>query len=361
MASNTQVLADTEDHAGGSEKEPLAPNFQIDHYPVVSIAIGELTLDGSPRLSGEDPEHTRALADVHDTLPPITVHWPTMRVIDGRHRIRAAMLRGKDSINARMIDCDEHTAFILAVRENVAHGLPLSVADRKAAAASIIVAHPDWSDRAVAESTGLSDKTVSAVRVKPTADTSQSDSRRGRDGRLRPVNTAVLRRQAAAMMEDHPEAGLREIARATGLSPTTVRDVRGRIERGEDPVPDRYRDSGSPGFSVAPRPPRKPVARVAPVDRKMLLGKLMNDPSVRLSETGRQLLRWLNHYALDPEGCQRVALSVPQHWAGLVASLARNCAVAWVSLAEQLECRSDEDDQFPGAVDGARRGTSPVR
>ncbi|WP_078969941.1 hypothetical protein [Streptomyces natalensis] len=53
----------------------------------------------SPHLSlleGENPRHICALTNVQTALPPITVHRPTMRSVDGVHRLRAAALRGDD-------------------------------------------------------------------------------------------------------------------------------------------------------------------------------------------------------------------------------------------------------------------------
>ena len=323
---------------------------RVTDYPVHTVAIADLDLAGTPRLSGEDPEHTRALADVADRLPPITVHAATLRVIDGMHRVRAALLNGRIEIDAHVIDCDEATALVLAVHANVTHGLPLSADDRKSAAIRIMTSHPDWSDRTIAASAGLSDKTVSALRAGATANGPQSHSRLGRDGRLRPINSGARRREAAAMMIARPDAGLREIARATGLSPATVRDVRQRTGRGEDPVPARYRERPEPSDDDATRPsgPR-PLHRAAPIrradvvgDREELLARLMNDPSVRFSANGRYTLRWLYHYALDVESCSTLRSTVPDHWALAVAELARGCAQAWSELAERLETRSTE-------------------
>ncbi|MEV5530176.1 ParB/RepB/Spo0J family partition protein [Streptomyces prunicolor] len=321
-------------------------------YPAVSIGIKDLVLEGSPRSAGEDPNHTRILADVTEDLPPIIVHGPTRQVIDGMHRVRAAVLNGRDVIRARLIDCDERTAFVLAVKANVTHGLPLTPADRKVAADSIIASHPEWSDRTVAASTGLSDKTVAAIRTSATAELPQSNERLGRDGRVRPLNSASRRRHAAAILMDRPDAGLREVARATGLSPATVRDVRKRTDRGEDPVPERYRatERPEPGAKESPLPEVRPIRRIGgppvpadvTVDRQALMAKLMNDPSVRFSEAGKYTLRWLYQYSVDQESCQSLSDNVPQHWAELVADLARSCAMAWVTLAEQLEERSAE-------------------
>jgi ParB-like chromosome segregation protein Spo0J len=269
-----------------------------------------------------------------------------MRVIDGRHRTQAALLNGKKTIAARLIDCDERTAFVLAVKENITHGLPLSTADRKAAAASIIASHAEWSDRTIAEMTGVSDKTVSAIRAGATSESPQSNARLGKDGRLRPVNSASMRQQAADLIRKHPEKGLREIARATGLSPATVRDVRERLSRNEDPVPVRYRQTAKREFDAAPRQHKLPI-HAEPVDRRKLLAKLMTDPSLKFSEAGRNMLRWLHHYSVDLEACEKMALSIPEHWSQPVAALARSCAQAWIVLAVHLEQRDRDGDQ-PG-------------
>jgi len=87
-----------------------------------------------------------------------------MGIIDGVHRVQAAILRGQKEIDAEFVDGSSEDAFVLAVRVNVDHGLPLSLADRKAAAERILDTHPDWSDRAIAAAVGLSHKTVGAIR-----------------------------------------------------------------------------------------------------------------------------------------------------------------------------------------------------
>lgn len=319
-------------------------------HPVTMVAVEQLVIEGSPRSAGEDPDHVRLLAESPDALPPIIVHKPTMRVIDGVHRVRAAMLNGSPEISARLLDCDENVAFVLGVKANVTHGLPLSHADRAAAAARIIVRNPQWSDRAVAASVGLSGKTVSRIRAGSTADTPQSNARLGRDGRLRPLDVGSRRRQAAELIHQRPEAGLREVAQATGLSAATVRDVRLRLNRGEDPVPAKYRAAtygqdadGSLPPAIGPRPvPESARPRPAhiPVDLTALLRKLRGDPSLRFSEAGRFSLRWLHQHTVDADGLENVGRLLPDHCAPVVASLARGCAAEWTRLAERLEGRT---------------------
>uniref|UniRef100_UPI0018F18D1C ParB/RepB/Spo0J family partition protein n=1 Tax=Actinomadura logoneensis TaxID=2293572 RepID=UPI0018F18D1C len=190
----------------------------------------------SPRLRGEDREHVFRLVGVETPLPPILVHRPTMRVIDGMHRLRAAMLRGDTHIEAVYFDGTAAEAFARAVELNIAHGLPLTIADRRAAAARILAAEPDSSDRAIAARTGLSARTVAAVR-RSTAQVPHSNARVGADGRARPVDGAGGRRLAAQIIQARPEASLREVARKAGISLSTAHDVRKRLLQGRDPVP----------------------------------------------------------------------------------------------------------------------------
>lgn len=332
----------SDDDLDNAVPSPLWVNSQ----PVTRIRIADLVLDGSPRREGEDWDHIRVLAELGDAVPPIMVHRPTMRVIDGVHRVQAAMLNGQALIAARLVDCDANAAFVLAVRANVAHGLPLSQPDRLAAASRIISANPHWSDRAVAAATGLSDKTVSRVRGRTADPAARGEVRLGRDGRLRPVDSGDRRRRAAAMISENPGLGLRTVARATGLSPATVQDVRQRMARGEDPVPERYRAPAPAPAPVAEPPPQTSAGNHAlrtdgSVDQDVLLAKLRNDPALRFSEAGRHLLRWLHRYTVDAEAMERLSTDMPEHCAPVIADLALSCASAWSALAERLRDRID--------------------
>lgn len=158
------------------------------------VRINELKNADSPRLCGEDLEHIRVLAEME--TPPILVHRQTMRVIDGMHRLRAAELNGRSRIEVEFFDGSEADAFVRAVEANIAHGLPLAMADRKAAALRIIRSHPDMSNREIARCVGLSDKTVAMIR-RSSADIPHSNVRKGADGRVRPLGASEGRLRAA--------------------------------------------------------------------------------------------------------------------------------------------------------------------
>jgi hypothetical protein len=311
------------------------------------VPIESLIVSDTPRLSGESLEHVQTLAAAPSRLPPIIVHRKTMRVIDGMHRIRAARLKGQDRIAVRFFDGNDADAFVLAVKANVSHGLPLPLADRKAAVIRIVESHPQWADRMIAQVTGVAARTVAEIRRKR-ADPGQGDARLGRDGRLRPVNRGAGRVVASQLFLSNPQLSLRQVAREAGISPETARDVRNRLRKGESPVPDRPRAKrggagvGAPGGGGADRQRAGLAAshqggRISSEGRAAVVERLRADPALRFSEKGRSLLRLLNLHTMKDEELDRIAESVPAHLRSTVASLARECARIWAELADRVE------------------------
>ncbi|WNV84983.1 ParB N-terminal domain-containing protein [Umezawaea sp. Da 62-37] len=301
------------------------------------VPIGSLVVGGSPRSAGEDTEHAKVLSEVQADLPPILVDKATMRVIDGVHRLRAAQMQGRREIEVRFFEGAEGDAFVLAVSENVSHGLPLTLADRKTAAARIMGFRPEWSDRVIALVTGLSPTTVAALRRRPTARVAQLDSRIGRDGRVRPVDGTGGRQAASAFIEDHPDASLREIARYAAISPETARDVRDRLRRGEDPLLPRQR---GPRQRVGDAPQVERDAqprRVTPAEQSLLLESLRRDPSLRLNDVGRTLLRLLSTHSIDRQEWVWLTEGIPAHCVDRVIAVARECAYSWGDFVANLE------------------------
>jgi ParB-like chromosome segregation protein Spo0J len=307
------------------------------------VPVAELLPADSPRRYGENPEHIRVLAEPDRPLPPVLVHRPSMRVIDGMHRLRAARLRGQESIEVVFFEGTDDDAFVEAVRANIAHGLPLSYADREAAVARIVVSHPDWSDRAVAATAGLSPRTVAAVRGR-IVDLPQQTARVGRDGRIRPLDSTNGRLAASRLIEAFPNASLREIARAAGISPATVRDVRQRISRGENPVPVRRQRTDQQNQPTADADSDEPIKdeaqqHLSTKDRQAILHSLERDPSLRFAESGTRVLRWLARRIIASEEWHEVAAKVPPHTAYILARLARRCGHEWLEFAQHLERR----------------------
>jgi ParB-like chromosome segregation protein Spo0J len=324
---------------------------------VHKVAIRDLSPGDSPRQKGIDEAHVARLVECNTELPPILVHRETMRVIDGMHRLSAAMRRGHNLVDVTYFDGDDHDAFILAVESNIKHGLPLSLSDRKAAALRILAADKNLSDRAIALKTGLSDKTVAKIRVCSGAEIPHVDTRRGRDGRVYPVGSIEARQRIMQLITERPEATLREIAAAVGVSATTVSNVRKRLQTdhasvhagpdtkpGENPGPGSERSTmGLMSAGQAAHPAIRAEIRGMDIDIKQALGRLSADPSIRGKESGRELLRWLSGYAIEISSLPEIT-SIPSHRRELVALIVRQSARAWLELGRRLEAAEVEGD-----------------
>ncbi|MFD7617933.1 ParB/RepB/Spo0J family partition protein [Streptomyces sp. NPDC059802] len=299
------------------------------------MPIDSLRPSDSPRLMGIDEDHVRVIADSGKELQPILAHRSTMRIIDGMHRFKAALMRGDTTISVCYFDGEAEAAFILAVRANNAHGLPLTLADRKSAAARIIASHPEFSHRSIAGIVGLSATTISNVR-RSAADPDHVQGRIGRDGRFRPTSTVEGRRLAGDLIAARPQASLREIAHEVGLSLGTVKDVRDLVRRGEDPV--RQPRASKPTKNSLPANSLKESAEakvpdLVAADVASAWRKLSRDPSLRFAESGRRLLRLLSAHSIDFE----MVDAAPAHCSGNIVLLARQCARALTDLADRVE------------------------
>lgn len=308
----------------------------------VEVPISWLVPADSPRFGQPDAQHEIALAQIDEHLPPILVRRSSMRVIDGMHRLGAAARRGDRTIRVCFFDGSEDDAFVLAVSSNTRHGLPLTMAERRAAAERILRARPEMSNRSVARIAGLAAKTVAAIRRTSGVDVPQSSARVGCDGRWRPLHPAERRRIAGQLLVEQPDASLRNIARHAGISPGTARDVRERVRRGEDPTAPRQRARDKrPGAAVSLRRPS------APVDQSSMLRALQRDPSLLYSNEGRSVLRWLSIRAVGHADCEKIVPKIPPHCATVVARMARGSAVAWADFADALERRAQEPASLP--------------
>lgn len=265
--------------ARGANVRGLEPN----PAEIVRIPLDRVHIGATLRQSGENARHVAALSEVAAALPPIVVHRPSMTVIDGAHRVRAAQCSGSQWIDAVYFDGDEGQALMLAVRLNSAHGLPLSAADRKAAAEQALMYYPDWSDRRLGMALGLSERTIAAVRRRtallPTC-------------APRPCPTPAV---APGEIHRRPER----------VHPT-------------DPRPTQHRSDPAAGDR----------AQQAPA-----LRTLCPDPALHRTESGRQLLALLAALPADPAAWADLACDLSPCHAALIAELAAEQAENWATLA----------------------------
>lgn len=324
--SGSHTAAEAETSACETTAQPRVCEVEM-------VSIKSLIPADSPRLAGENKDHIRTLAEVDSALPPILVHRCTMRVIDGMHRLRAAQLRGDNAIEVRFLEGDEEEMFVASVKANIRHGLPLSMADRKAAVMRILRSHPHWSDRAIAAVTGVAHTTVAVERRRSTGESLQLNTRLGRDGKVRPLDSATGRQMAKSVIRSRPDASLREIAKLAGISLGTARDVRRRLEYGDEPELSAQQGPGSSGSKEEP-------AHSGRQDRPSSLQSLAKDPSLRFNEAGRALLRWLMIHAIDPEEFEQLVDAVPAHCTDAIIDLAQGYSSGWQLIAKKLRQRA---------------------
>jgi ParB-like chromosome segregation protein Spo0J len=326
----------------------------VDRLPVFRLPMSSLGPGFFLRQVGTDASHVQLLADAASSgeLPAILVQKSSLRVVDGMHRIAAAKLRGEDSINARFVDCSDDEAFLLAVKSNTLHGLPLSRADRVAGAQRILEGHGDWSDRAVAAATGLSAKTIASLRHHSEGEVRELDKRLGRDGKWRPVRGTEGRKRVAEYLTARPDASMREVAREADVSLGTVHDVRARLRRGLDPTTvgrrpsqdraangsatDTGRDGSSPrnGTGLHTRRP----CSLAP-SWPEISPKLANDPTIRYTENGRKFVRWMATRIMSQGEWKEFVEAVPAHWTKDISLVAESVSAAWLEFADRLRAR----------------------
>jgi len=341
----------------------------IDQLPVLEVPTGSIERGLFLRGAGTDPAHVRMLADVASSseLPPILLQKKTFRTVDGLHRLEAARLRGEKTIRARFVNCSDQDAFILAVKSNTLHGLPLSRADRISGAKCILAWHPDWSDRAIGVACGLGAKAIASLRRRSANGALQSGKRLGRDGKLYPVPGSEGRQRAADYIAAKPHASLREVARATDVSLGTVQDVRARMRQGADPVMAEGRESHqehAQDLSAVGPSAGQPTAESILHRRGMrrtgqptwaaVSGKLANDPSLKYSERGKEFLRWMAMHAIRADGWRDFIDAVPAHWMKDLSAVASGVADEWREFSDQLRSRLEQPvlqrPSYPGSA-----------
>lgn len=312
-------------------------------------SVDQLQVRHHLRTGGLDDTHVAALAELDGRWPPLLVWAENPHVvIDGAHRLAAAKRLGHSSVRVVVFEGSSDEAFVEAVRRNIGHGLPLSVADRTRAGQQILARHPDWSDRRIAEACALSPHTVAKLRssqpkgrqAPPLAAVAPSqtertsgrratvsplessgrvveiESRLGRDGRCRPAQPGLVRERVLEALQANPTGSLREIASVAKVSPETVRRIRREFDGGPQAT-----------IGVIPRVPPAPLADWS------------DDPAMSTSPELSALVDWLRRTEPGPDLVTHVA-AAPLSRVYELADEARRRASFWSAFATALESRA---------------------
>lgn len=303
-------------------------------YFIQPVYVKDLAVADSPRLDGINEAHAQHLAKVFGSLPPILVHRPSLRVIDGMHRVRAAVILGLESVDAQFFGGSEDEAFIQSVTRNIADGLLLSLADRSAAVRRILAGFPAMSDLSIAVYTGLDVAVVSEVRRCVVAGLPELGVPAGR---LPGPEPAAGCEEAGAPVLGALGRPLGAVAGEAGLAALgTPRGVRPEQEQAPRAQP-RVVPARTPAVREAQVCAARPAMARTSRDR---LRTLSSNPSLRNSQSGRDFLRWLHGHFVTDEAWKELVETVPPHCTETVAEIAMKCSDAWRRFAEELSDRT---------------------
>ncbi len=303
--------------AAGAEA-PQADNPSPEMSEVRTLPVAAISVGYSPRETKVDGGHVAALMEVMDHLPPVIVDRRTMTVIDGVHRLEAFRRAGRSHIKALMFNGNGTEAMVLAIQANVKHGKPLSRAERRVAARSLLYAFPERSDRWTGEVCGLSHTTIALIRKGLCL--AEPRARTGRDGRRRPVDRLAGQVAVARAMADHPFASTRQAAGAAGVAPSTVHRARARLHARENQSP-------APEGPAAPRTQDPHEAS----GREVVLV-----PSPELDEAAS----WLARTTVSIEDLRTYLAKLPLSRVYTVVDECRRRAQTWGEIAAAVEGRA---------------------
>ncbi len=131
------------------------------------VPVDDLVLD--PNLNLRDRLDDFAIeryAESWERMPPVTVFEVDGRwlLADGFHRHASAVTLNRPTIPAEIRPGTFADALDFASGINLAHGLPLTRAERRRAVEVKLRLHPDWSDRRLADELGAGRELVARVR-----------------------------------------------------------------------------------------------------------------------------------------------------------------------------------------------------
>jgi hypothetical protein len=296
----------------------LASKVAVEQVDLASLRSGD-----SPRLDGGSKDHAAQWrADVK--VPPIIVHRSTMQIIDGARRAAVALQQHQDTIAVQFFEGSAEAAFVLAVVSNdVTHGVPLSLQERKAAAKRILGMYPDWSDRMIASIAGLTHPTIARIRGNlSTGKTFQLRRRLSRDGKTRPA------------APNHPGRGAhKQTSAGHGAG------VAHRIEQTERSADAVYGDRAPGASATKPPLPATNVPDPGIARAYVALQRLAADPALH-TDTCRALIRLLRQSLHLYTKVVALSASAPEHCRDTLADAAGAIGDVWARLARELRKQS---------------------
>lgn len=250
------------------------------------LPLDELVLDPNLNLRDRLDEFTvERYAESWQRLPPITVYEVDGRwlVADGFHRHAAAIVLGRKTIRAEVIEGGFNEALDFVSSVNLFHGLPLTRAERRRAVDIKLRLHHDWSDRRMAEELGVSRELVAKTR-KSLIEGNQIPNNPGRIG-------ADGKTYSSAGLPKDPNEHLPK-----GNPVSQQDDPRDRGGRESDPPP--WDDTSSPMPAVS-REPMDAGSGLAPWEGGDAKAVALSDPVPSAAPTIDEMLSLMSKQVME--------------------------------------------------------------
>jgi len=212
------------------------------------IPLDDLVLDPNLNLRDRLDDFTvERYADSWERLPPITVYNVDDRLLvaDGFHRHASAVMLGKRTIRAEIIEGTFTDALDFVASVNLFHGLPLTRAERRRAVEVKLKLHHDWSDRRMAEELAVSRELVAKIRRQliESRQIPNLPGRVGADGKL--YTSAGIPKEAPPKEQPTDQDEATERGRR-GMGTATAPWVEPKVDVPVGKPPTRAADRGGP-------------------------------------------------------------------------------------------------------------------
>jgi len=162
---DTIVLLNTRQWGTVNETKPEPIDFSLARIAADIVSAIQIRVDGI------DPNRATDYASAMlagDQFPPVVIFYDRgadrALLADGFHRYQAAVRAGHYTIQAEVYAGTQDDAMEYAATCNARHGMPMSNADKRAAAGRLLTLHPDWSSREIGKRVGCSHTFVDKVR-----------------------------------------------------------------------------------------------------------------------------------------------------------------------------------------------------
>ncbi len=147
-------------------------NASNHEFPIKNLPISQIRRDGGtqPRAKISREVIAEYASDMArgDQFPPVTVFQDGKNVwlVDGFHRVAAALKNGDRQISAEVHKGDKRDAILFSVGVNADHGWRRTTDDKRISVKHLL-AYPDWakwSDREIGRRCDVDHKTVASIR-----------------------------------------------------------------------------------------------------------------------------------------------------------------------------------------------------